>query len=317
MSRVLSQGTGVCVRPKSSQEQPSRRREYVGRPYRSTPALCLCRLLRLARRPRPSLASVLQVSCKSLASHWQGVSNSHPKSILRRSKNPPLERAKSTSRGSKIDARSPRGLPGAPKSAQEPPNSAQERPRSAPRALQEPPKSAQERPKSAQERPKSAQERPKSRSRASRHASDRPRGTISRLRISKKVAFEGDPSRDSVEKRVRNDFRSIFESCAHGRTFEKHVKTYCFYTFWGCHRFFEPIDVLERKATQKTSKSSPKSSQDREKSIFGALFERLWATKSVEMAWSSDVRASKSVPRASKSVPRACQERPRAPRERP
>ena len=87
-----------------------------------------------------------------------------------------------------------------------------------PRSAQEPPKSAQERPKSAQERCKSVQDRPKSRSRAPRDAPVSPPGTILRLRSSKEAAFEGDLSRDSVEKRVRNDFRSMFASCAQRRT---------------------------------------------------------------------------------------------------
>ena len=98
-----------------------------------------------------------------------------------------------------------------PRDAQEPPKGSQERPKSAPRA-------SQERPKSAHERCKSAQERPKSHSRAPRDAPERPWGTILRLRSSKEAAFEGDPSRDSVEKRVRNDFRSVFASFAQTRT---------------------------------------------------------------------------------------------------
>ena len=105
----------------------------------------------------------------------------------------------------------PRALHERLKSAPRAPESAQERPKSAPRA-------PQERPKSAHERCKSAQERPKSHLRVFRGAPERPWGTILRLRSSKEAAFERDPSRDSVEKRVRNDFRSMFASCAQRRT---------------------------------------------------------------------------------------------------
>ena len=156
-----------------------------------------------ALRARPvariSLAVFLQIKCKPLASHSKRVSNSHPNRILEGRKCFPRGTT-STLGASKIKPKSSRGLPGAPKSAQEPPKSAQERPKSTPRAPQEPPKSAQE-------RPKSAQKRPKSRSRASGHAQDRLPGIILRRRSSKKATFKGDLSRDSVEKRVRNDFR--------------------------------------------------------------------------------------------------------------
>ena len=121
------------------------------------------------------------------------------------------ESPKSTLGGSKIEPRSPKRVKERPKSVPGAPKSAQERPRSASRA-------PQERPKSAHERCKSAQERPKSHSRAPRDAPERPWGTILRLRSSKEAAFEGDSSRDSVEKRVRNDFRSVFASCAQTRT---------------------------------------------------------------------------------------------------
>ena len=121
------------------------------------------------------------------------------------------EAPKSTLGGSKI-AQEGQGA------AQERPRSAQERPRASQERLKSAPRAPQERPKSAHERCKSAQERPKSHSRAPRDAPERPWGTILRLRSSKEAAFEGDPSRDSVEKRVRNDFRSVFASCAQTRT---------------------------------------------------------------------------------------------------
>ena len=113
---------------------------------------------------------------------------------------------------------------GAPRSAherqrapQERPRAAQERPKSAPRASQERPRAPQEHPRAPQEPLKSVQRRPRQRSGHHFEASG-----------SKKAAFEGDLARDSVEKRVGNDFRSIFASCAQERTCEKPVKTYVF-----------------------------------------------------------------------------------------
>ena len=126
--------------------------------------------------------------------------------------------SKSMPGGSKIDSSGLQNRPSeVPKSSQDLPGGS----RSVPRA-------SQERPKSVQERPKSAQERPKSRSRAPRDAPESLLGTSLRLRSSEKATFEGDPSRDSVEKRVRNDFQLIFASCAEARTCVKHVKTYVF-----------------------------------------------------------------------------------------
>ena len=135
-----------------------------------------------------------------------------------RLQNRPSEATKSRPNCSGMSKISPRACQERPRASEERPRASQE----SPRASQERPKSAprapQERPKSAQERCKSVQERPKSHSRAPRDAPERPWGTILRLRSSKEAAFEGDPSRDSVEKRVRNDFRSMLASCAPTQT---------------------------------------------------------------------------------------------------
>ena len=121
---------------------------------------------------------------------------------------------------------------GAPRSAherqrapQERPRAAQERPKSAPRASQERPRAPQEHPRAPQEPLKSVQRRPR-----------QPSGHHFEASGSKKAAFEGDLSRDSVEKRVGNDFRSIFASCAQARTCEQHIKTVGFYWFFACPR---------------------------------------------------------------------------------
>jgi hypothetical protein len=166
-------------------------------------------------------------------------------------------------RGSKID---PRRLQNRAKIAQEGQGAAQERPRSAqerPRASQERLKSAprapQERPKSAHERCKSAQERPKSHSRAPRGAPERPWGTILRLRSSKEAAFEGDPSRDSVEKRVRNDFsvgvRIVRANADMLKTCKNLWFSYGFYRFSRGRLFFERVSQLERERIEKASKN--------------------------------------------------------------
>ena len=155
-------------------------------------------------------SSEIRRSTTFLARHAYVMPHDDPRTA-QRVQNRPSEAPKSILGGSKIEPRSPKRVKERPKSVPGAPKSAQERPRSASRA-------AQERPKSAHERRKSAQERPKSHSRAPRDAPERPWGTILRLRSSKEAAFEGDPSRDSVEKRVRNDFRSVFASCAQTRT---------------------------------------------------------------------------------------------------
>ena len=144
----------------------------------------------------------------------------------------------------KIETRSPRTLPGSPGELREPPKSASEAPQERPRAPQERPRAPQERPRAPQEPLKSAQRRPRE-----------PSGTILRFRSSKKAAFQGDPSRDSVGKRVRNDFRSIFASCAQARTCEKPIKTYGFYRFFTGRFFFERVSQLERERIEKASKN--------------------------------------------------------------
>ena len=81
----------------------------------------------------------------------------HPRSQIypRRIENAPPEGVKSTLGGSKIEPRSRRGGPGAPKSAQE-------LPKSLPRGVQECSESAPRRPRTSKSGPRAAQERPKS-----------------------------------------------------------------------------------------------------------------------------------------------------------
>ena len=68
-----------------------------------------------------------------------------------------------------------------------------------------------------------------------------------------------------VEKRVRNDFRSIFASCAQARTCEKPIKTLGFYRFYACRLFFERVGLLVQRSIEKTLKSALLSTQNRPK----------------------------------------------------
>ena len=172
----------------------------------STPPSLLRRSMQSARRARQSLATRSRSCCKS--------------PIFRGSEMLP-QTDKIDPRGIKNRAETAQGAPRSAherqRAPQERPRAAQERPKSAPRASQERPRAPQEHPRAPQEPLKSVQRRPRQRSGHHFEASG-----------SKKAAFEGDLARDSVEKRVGNDFRSIFASCAQERTCEKPIKTYGF-----------------------------------------------------------------------------------------
>ena len=105
----------------------------------------------------------------------------------------------------------------------------------------------------------------------------------------------------------------MFEACAPSRNCEKPIKTYVFPRFFVSRVFFEQVSAVDgkstktmRKSTIRTTKIASKSSQDRRKSLFGALRERLEANE-----------VTKTAPRTPKSGPRATQERPRRPSGRP
>ena len=186
---------------------------------------------------------------------------------------------------------------GAPRSAherqrapQERPRAAQERPKSAPRASQERPRAPQEHPRAPQEPLKSVQRRPRE---SSGHHFE-----ASQL---EKAAFEGDPSRDSVEKRVRNDFRSIFASCAQARTCEKPVKTLGFYRFYACRLFFERVGLLVQRSIEKALKSAllstpnrPKIDQNRSSEPFSSQFDRQSRSKQPRKANRQANRAARA-----------------------
>ena len=106
-----------------------------------------------------------------------------------------------------------------------------ERPKSVPSASHERPRAPQERsksvPRASQERPRAPQERPRTPPEQHKGAQSRlrdPSGRHFEASRLEKTTFEDDASRDSVEKRIWNDFRSIFTSCAQEQTCEKTQK---------------------------------------------------------------------------------------------
>jgi len=88
-------------------------------------------------------------------------------------------------------------------------------------------------------------------------SSGEPSGTHFEARKLEKPTFEHDRSRDSLEKRLRNDFRSIFEACAQAWELEKPIKTLCFPMFFAIRCFFERPGWLERQSNENAPKSTP------------------------------------------------------------
>ena len=62
-----------------------------------------------------------------------------------------------------------------------------------------------------------------------------------------------------------------------------------------------PVRTQYASSTKMDPFWTPKSTQERPKSLLGALFERLWAAKSLEDASSSDLRSTCSVAKACRS----------------
>ena len=167
---------------------------------------CCKALSTFQSRRRRIVVATTRKQCQETPKSFPRASKIHP----RRCQN----RAKIAQGGQGALQERPRSAQERPKSAQERPKSAQERPKSAPRAPQERPRAPQERPRAPQEPLKSAQRRPRD-----------PSGRHFDASQLEKATFEDDASRDSVETRVRNDFRSIFASCAKARTDKKRVKS--------------------------------------------------------------------------------------------
>ena len=150
----------------------------------------------------------------------------------------------------------PKSVPGAPKSTlgdPRVPQSAQERPKSDPKATPERPKSVPRAPKNDPRAPKGAQARPKS----------VPRAPKSGPRASKRhpggLWGRSDDALGSILERAEAENISIFvDSTA----------------------FFSHFSVSRRPDIDpKSAPNRPKSAQDRSKSLVGAPFELLRATK--------------------------------------
>ena len=134
-------------------------------------------------------------------------------------------------------------------------------------------------------------------------------GAILRPPTSQEAPFVNDLSRDAIAKRRWSDFRSIFKTRAKEGTCEKAVKTIGFCRFFISRRFFKQVGLLERESVEKHRKNTqidppehPKSTQDRPKSLFGAFFEPLVSTKSVESGPPSDLESTGSVETACRSA---------------
>ena len=156
------------------------------------------------------------------------------------------------------------------------PRASQERPRQ--------PRSSQGGPKDV---PRGSSWRPGGSQRSLRRLPKAPGETseaILAFRRSTKSSFESHLWRDSLEKRVRSGFLTIFEACTPTRKCKKPIKTYGFPRFFVGRGFFEKVSAVEGKSMKKSlktgvrgSKIGSKSSQDRPKSLFGALLERFFA----------------------------------------
>ena len=215
-----------------------------------------------------------------------------------RVQNRPSEGSKSSQNRPGTSRSAPERPKSVPRGSQEGPRAPQERPKSAPRASQERPRAPQERPRAPQEPLKSALRRPKD-----------PSGRHFEASKLEKATFEDDASRDSVETRVRNDFRSIFASCAQARTCEKPTNTIGFLQVFTMSPLLRTGRTARAEKHWKNTKidppEHPKSTRDRPNSLFGALVEPFRAAKSIERASSSELGVTWSVEKACRSDWRA------------
>ena len=154
-------------------------------------------------------ACVCLPACYTIRALWWRL-----KIDIQRLQNRPSEGSKSSQDRPGTSRSAPERPKSVPSASQEGPGAPTERPKSAPRVSQERPRAPQERPRAPQEPLKSSQRRPRD-----------PSGRHSDASHREKANFEDDASRDSVETRVRHDFRSFFASCAQARTCEKPTKT--------------------------------------------------------------------------------------------
>ena len=90
-------------------------------------------------------------------------------------------------------------------------------------------------------------------------------GTILRLPKSKEALFASDLSRNSLKKRVGNDFRSTFEACVQTPNIDFEATLWCFSSFFKDRIVFARVSQRERKSNEKVVKSTPRIAQNRPK----------------------------------------------------
>jgi hypothetical protein len=203
---------------------------------------------------------------------------------------------KSTPGGSKIESRSSRNVKKRPRAPQESPRSIPRAPKSVPRAPLRVPRAPQERPRASQERPRAPQEPLKS---AQRRSSE-PSGYDFEASKLEKAIFEGDPSLDSIEKRVRSDFRLIFEACVQEPNLDFEATLQHFLRFFKDRVVFERVRQRARNSNEKMLKSTlwespnrPKIDQNRSSERFSSQLSRLSRSKSALRAILSRLGRSK------------------------
>ena len=98
-----------------------------------------------------------------------------------------------------------------------------------------------------------------------------------------KAPFESELPRDSVKKRVLNDFRSIFKACAQTPNLDFEATLQRFLKFFKNRLVVARADQFEWQSEENIQHAAPvgpESIQDCSKSFFGSSFEQLRASQS-------------------------------------
>ena len=141
-----------------------------------------------------------------------------------------------------------------------------------------------------------------------------PSGTVLRVRNSERALFECDLSRDSIENRIRDDFRSIIEACAQTPNLDFEATLWCFLRFFTNRIVFARVGQLERKDIGKARKSIPWKAQNRSKIDKNRSSEPSLNDVSRLSRSKMHVRATEIAQERHESAPKAAKERPRVPR---
>ena len=123
--------------------------------------------------------------------------------------------------------------------------------KSEPRASKSGPEAPKEGPRARQGGPVGCQEGPRGATGGLRRRPGDASETISALRQPKKSSFESSLWRESLEKRIRCDFLSIFKARAQTRQCKKRVKTCVFPMFFVGRVFFENVSTVQGKRMNK------------------------------------------------------------------